>query len=330
MIYQNVELYNVNEMIYDEKQQGYLLSRVPLTLKEHLNKKAQEAIFYGTGTEIRFNIKSDVVKITIKRGEASDMHRPGICEIYYGDYQATWDYYPQAITLDETVIVINKKDVESLKKYRYRFDPELIRVILPYDWINVLIKIEGETSIPNSSQIPDKKILFYGSSITHGSTASTPSLTYASLTSHNLGCDLISLGFAGSCFLEKEMAQYIRSLKYNITVLELGINVYGISPIDLYNRAITFIKTLDLTKPTFVIDIFTCVHDLNNEKLVKEYRNIIKNVVKEINNPNVYYICGKKMITRVDGLSIDKLHPSEYGMMEIAEKLTKFIKNKIK
>lgn len=57
----------------------------------------------------------------------------------------------------------------------------------------------------------EKTYLAYGSSITHGSLALAAPCSYPFQIARRLGCDYLNLGYAGSAYLEREMAEYIVS-----------------------------------------------------------------------------------------------------------------------
>lgn len=67
-------------------------------------------------------------------------------------------------------------------------------------------------------------IVYYGSSITMGAMATSPSEAYTALVSERLGVDHINLGFGGSALGETAMAQYIASLDMSAFVLDYEHN----------------------------------------------------------------------------------------------------------
>ena len=84
---------------------------------------------------------------------------------------------------------------------------------------------------PQRDQCPEKVLLCYGSSITHGSNAIDASHTWASILGHNLNMDVKNLGMAGSCAMEAEMIDYIASegekglIDSAIALAELGYDL---------------------------------------------------------------------------------------------------------
>ena len=43
--------------------------------------------------------------------------------------------------------------------------------------------------------------------------------------------------------------------------------------------------------------------------------------MEDLNAPNLHLIRGPELLTSISGLTVDMLHPGDYGMIEIAENL---------
>ena len=89
-------------------------------------------------------------------------------------------------------------------------------------------------------------IVFYGSSITHGATASRPGINYVARVARALDADFINLGFAGSAKGQLLMAEYISTLKMSAFVLDYDANS-GFE--ELSERHMPFYETV--RKPLF-------------------------------------------------------------------------------
>lgn len=340
MLFNGVELYNVEELIKDEKRQGFLMSRVSGKVRSLLNENARMTAYDNSGCEMRFNMDSESVTITLLRipagGKTLDT---GICEIYFGTFQGAYYLSPQIIENEPVEIKITKpeniKEMEEIsRRNNLSFDPNLVRVLLPYDWRCCLLNIEGDCFPPGIEQVPEKKFLTYGSSITHGSTSIRPSGIFTRRIADRLGYDLINLGFAGSAYLDKEMADYIAEREdWEFAVLELGINVIENCSVEEFKKKVDYfigkIAKKNPEKWIFCIDIFTCARDYNEDEKIELFRKVVRDKVKELSLPKVIYISGKELLTVPNGLTMDLLHPSAVGMEEIANKLYEIIKQRI-
>lgn len=323
MIYKNVELYNVEEVKVND---GLILSRIPEKIRKNLNENAKNAALHTTGCEIRFNMKTEKGKIILEG------NGKGICEVYFGDFWGGWyliENKPTEIEIRYPTNIENLKKLSEEKKLR--FDPYVVRVILPHLLMTKIIEIKGDFEPPNEKQIPKRKYLAYGSSITHGAISIRPTGTYVSKTSQILGVDLINLGFGGGAHLEKEIVDYIVNRNdWDFATFELGINMVGSFEVEEFEKRVDyFVDTLANKKKEnklFFIDIFPFYLDFENAEKQKKFRDVVAEKVKKLNRKNIYHISGFEILKSVEGLSYDILHPSPYGMEEMGYNLASILK----
>lgn len=336
MVYKNIDIHNIAEIVEDEDGCiGWL--RVPKHVYDGLYSDQGRNMCRGnTGVEFRFVMKGDSVTLklrpTSKSGAVS-------FNVFFGGLQAGWQYYGEGgfVTRENPCIVINKpKDMETLKKISsdsgYDFDPEVVRVVINKGVFN-LVDVEGDVCPPEKSQLPKKTILTYGSSITHGSNGLASSISWPSMVAHNLNADLINLGMAGSCGMEAEMMDYIASLgekdEWTTAILELGINVLAWDEEKIHSHvsnAITQIAGRNPDKGVYVVSPFYCHNDYYGNEDANKWRRCIEDIVKELAYPNVEYINGLDILGDVSGLSADEVHPNIYGINRMISRFTERIK----
>ena len=325
MIFKNLDFHNIDHM--EETEDGYKLVRVPEKLRLSLNDGAKNGTaYYATGAEIRFVMKGENAKLILRSEESKEAQ---VAYIIFGSVPGGWDYSRKIIYTHDTVIDIKRpvgKMLELLYKNNdYPFDSEVVRVVLPFNKIT-FVDVIGDVCPPKREQTPKLRYLADGSSITHGSNALTPVTSYAFQTAENLGADLFNLGFAGSAHLEKEMAEWIVSRDdWDFATAEMGINLVDVIEADeFYKRASAFLDVLAKDKRTvYCTDMFTAGSDITNPEKMQKFRAIIR----ELTEGRFPYICGTELMTSTAGLSADFVHPNIRGVNEIAQNLTKFIKD---
>ncbi|MCM8766807.1 MAG: hypothetical protein NC816_00875 [Candidatus Omnitrophica bacterium] len=328
MIYKNIEFYNVEEIF--EKPDGLQLSRIPESVRVKLNENAKTRALMPAGCELRFNLKSEKAKIVMKASNEI-IPRSGICEIYFGDFFEKWSYISENPTLIEIQYPQNLEKLREIKKEKnLKFDPQVIRILLPHLVDLRILEIDGEFELPEKQQVPDKKFLAYGSSITHGGFSIVPSYTYVAKTAYILGIDALNLGFGGGAHLEKEIADYIAERKdWDFATFELGINMVGSFEVEEFKKRVDyFIEKIvkeNQEKYLFFIDMFPFYMDFDNQEKQKKFREIVRNKVKEINKENVIHISGLDMLKDIRGLMIDRIHPCSQGFEEIGYNLASFL-----
>jgi lysophospholipase L1-like esterase len=330
MLYNAVELYNVQEILYDERGEATMLTRLPDALRLTLNDFARDYALQTTGCEIRFNLVSDRATVQLQSPE-----EPTIVEIYQGPFLTDW----KMIDTNTTSITIERPlTSESLRHLHQQqtlpFDPQLTRILLPWNAATRLIGIDGNTATPRPEQSPVRKYLAYGSSITHGYCGIRPTDTYAQRIAHLLGVDLINLGLAGGAHLEPAMADYIaQRTDWDFAILELGINVIGDIEADEFehrvDRFLTAIGHQHPNKWIFCTDLFTCDMDVVHDPKITIFRTVVRNVVERLHMPKLIHISGAELLTSIDGLTSDLVHPAPAGMDEIARNLVRRMANTI-
>ena len=338
MIYKNAEFFNVAEL-EDNGDGSVSWKRVPSCVYDALeSEQGKNMAVNATGVEIRFVLKGE--KATIKMAVKNGMGR---FHVFRGGLQGSWFDVEVNKNVSEEIgeFVIEKNSdperyKEISKRSGYDWDSDVIRVI--FDMGNFKIfDIEGDICPPQKEQCPKKTLLSYGSSITHGSNSIDMSHSWVSVLAHNLNMDARNLGMAGSCAMEKEMAEYIASEgekgNWDIATLELGINVLDWEEDKINERVdniITQVATRNPEKKIFVISPFYyCGDDFDEKKHGDKWRRIIKKIVEEKAFPNVTYINGLDVIDNMSYMSADEVHPNIYGVQRIAEKMTEKIKSVI-
>ena len=336
MKYQNVELYNVEELIHNEDGSISWI-RVPSTVRDKLESdQGKRMAINATGVEFRFVLKGEkaVIKMCVK-----DVVE-GVFHVFRGGIQGGWEDHEmhKVVTTEPQEFVIERsKNLDRLKVMAERigdsWDSEVIRVIFDRGYFKIY-DIVGDIEPPKEEQCPAKTMLSYGSSITHGSNSIDMSHSWVSIVAHNLNMDARNLGMAGSCAMEPEMVDYIASEgekgRWDIATLELGINVLGWEEDKILERVENTIRQVagrNPEKPVVVISPFYhCGDDFDEEGRAKKWRRLIEQVVKKLNYSNVTYVNGLDIIGDMSFMSADEVHPNIYGVQQIADRITERIK----
>lgn len=199
---------------------------------------------------------------------------------------------------------------------------------------NIEIGIED-----NSYAIPhdftnNKKIIFYGTSITQGATASRPGMSHTNLLSRWLDAEIFNFGFSGSAFLENEIADIISKVENPDLIFidvqpNAGIDDRLEKNLDNFvNRYLTYhpnVKIIIASRIYYSVDLFV----KDKLKIRKYYEKFIKDYVleKQKTNKNIYYLDGSKVFGKnFHEKTVDGVHPNDLGSMEMAKYYYKEIK----
>lgn len=340
MLFKNAELFNIVDLPpAADGRGGFDLYRLPADVRAEADEGLRLRTSHFTcGAEIRFVINSGTAKITLRTAGALVTDKPsrhGVLVTYFGGIQSGWQTSTYSFSDEPTTIEIappaNLSSLELLTRLNgYPYSPQVIRLLFS-SAPAVLMDIEGDIRPPEEDEIPALRGLMYGSSITHGSLAMSANHFYTSAVGRNLKADICNLGFAGTCHLEKSVADYIASRSdCDFFFSELGINVLGYMSEEEFDRRVRYYVNTAANahagKYFVVTDIYYCHEDLRGSAKVNAYREIVRRACAESGCGNVYYVNGLDLLTSSAGLSGDMVHPNVDGVAEIARNLTAELK----
>ena len=343
MIYKNFEIHNVAELIHNEDG-SVSWKRVPSSVHSALESTLADNVTYcATGVELRFVIKGE--SATVRMSTYTDNPKSfNTFHVYRGGIQGGWEdheVHRHATGNIQDFVIKRSSNMDKLKKMSARighnFDPEVVRVVFDRGRFKIY-DILGDIEPPKKDQCPQKTLLAYGSSITHGSNSIDASHAWVSILAHNLKVDARNLGMAGSCLLEPAVADYIAAEgelgSWDLATLELGINARKWDDEKIITRTENMIRQVagrNSDKPIFVISPFYhCGDDFVENDGAARWRAHIERIISELNYPNVTYINGLDVIGDMSYMSADEVHPNIYGVQKIADVLTEKIKSAIK
>ncbi len=209
-----------------------------------------------------------------------------------------------------------------------------LELYLPSQYVPVVLRglyiDEGATA---SSWTDDRKrIVFYGSSITHCRHAAGPSETWPAIVANRADLHLTSLGLGGDCHLDPMFARLIHDLPADAIGLKLGINMMGGTVSDRTFRAfvIGFIKTIRDGHPNTPIAVVSPICHPPRESTPNEVGMTLQimrqrlaeavDVLQGHGDQNLHYVDGLSLMGENNvHLYIDGIHPSAEGYRFLAD-----------
>ncbi len=324
----NYILHNVENVKTDEN--GYkLLSRLPEDVRLSLatDSGKNTASFSPSGCELRFVLEGEkaIVKLFCQGNEDyfPKMH------LYFGDYQSGWENL-DSITLHKGINELEIKYpqnidrlVEFYEKEGGAFSPKVVRISGFRSTTVRVIDVDGDIRKPTVDELPKKKILFYGSSITHGSLSMNINSCFSAIVGRNVGADIINKGLAGSCYLEDGMIDFVFNYDTDMFVVELGTNCYSNDKDEWFRDRVDAVmkkhEEICPDKPLVLIDI------LRPWPVEKCYESV-RDIIGKYNNKNVIYVNGFDILPGHKYYTTDMCHPTMDSHYLIAKKLISVIK----
>jgi hypothetical protein len=193
----------------------------------------------------------------------------------------------------------------------------------------------------------------YGSSISHGMEASSPSNTWPATAARIAGLDLTNLGLAGQCQLDPGAARVLRDGRFDLISLKLGINVVNLDSMRdrVFGPAVHgFLDTIREGKPKtpiLVISPIICplaedhpgptipvkggirvagrpadlAYGALSLRRIREMLEWIVAVRRSEGDTNLHYLDGLELFGAADIPDLpDGLHPNAAGLVRIGQR----------
>lgn len=180
------------------------------------------------------------------------------------------------------------------------------------------IGVDEDAALDPSPSPYKRRVIVFGSSVTHGASASRPGMTYTARMSRMTGIEFVNLGYSGSCELQPEFARLLADTEADAFLFDAFSNP---SPREIRERLDPFVETLVRAHPDKPL-IFMQTHwhtagNLNAEaaKFHRERIDTVDEMMRRLAKTydNVYFLDGEWFLGRDGEGTIDCDHPSDMG-----------------
>ncbi|MBT4236794.1 MAG: hydrolase [Cryomorphaceae bacterium] len=304
--------------------------RLPASYKEIVRKPVWDLSKNSAGLSIRFLSNSSVITVKwellndLSMGHMPDTGIKGV-DLYFKNNNA-WQYINTGIPLGfkNEYRLIDNMDNE-LREYR---------MFLPlYDGLkSIEIGIDNSSFIRKPKTSEKKPIIFYGTSITQGATASRPGMAHTNIISRKLDRDVINFGFSGNGRMEQPISKLISESNPIFYVIECMPNM---SPDMITSNTIPLVDTIrnkHPNTPIILVDLFNSpltALDNNIDKSRNEMNNALKTEYeKMIDNgyDNIIYLESRNSLGDDFEGTVDAVHFTDIGFNRYSNFLIKKFK----
>ena len=340
--------------LYGIYRDGEKYRRVPSEVAEKCNDYLKSYQLVTAGGRVRFCTTSEYISVrvtltgVVRKDNMSDVLASG-ADVYIGNkYHATVNNHIvfDAATGEKLHGVLESagggiKEPEAGVDIAYEAivglgdtNGQVITINLPvFNGVkNVYIGVKKDAEI---SRAPDysleKPIVFYGSSITHGASASRPGNIYENTLSRAFDFNYINLGFGGGARGEDAIADYIAGLDMSAFVLDYDHNAPSVEHLEAtHERVFKKIREKHPDIPVLMLSRpygkLTSDVTRRQEVVRATYEN-----AKANGDENVWLVLGSEFFPdeyRSD-FSIEGTHPNDLGFMFMAEAMKPAIKEMV-
>ncbi len=170
----------------------------------------------------------------------------------------------------------------------------------------------------------EKPIVFYGTSITHGASASRPGIVHTAILGRSLDLPVINLGFSGNGRMEEEVGALLAEIDPAVYVIDCLPNM---TPVEVAERSESLVRKLREARPdapivlvedrsfanAWIMPARKLAHDARRTELVRTYDKLISEGYK-----GLYYIEGEGLLGDDGEGTTDGSHPSDLGFVRQA------------
>ena len=315
---------------YDYKKED-IFRRLPDELAIEVSSGIYAAQQESAGGRVRFTTDSQYVAIRATFERVGSNSRTPQLAIAGFDMYIDTDYESRFYRP-----FIPPYDVENgFETYAGFPDRKMRSITINFPYHTIVKKLEvglqSDSEVQKGMKYRNQKpVIFYGSSITHGSCASRPGLTYENILSRRLNMNYTNLGFGGSAKGEKLIAEYMAKLEMCMFVCDYDYNANNDEMLkNTHKELYEIIREKNPDVPYIIISKPDFVYRAAE---AEKRRSVIYDTYKYacgLGDENVYYIDGSSIFRcrDWDNCFIDTLHPNDIGFLKMADAIEPVIES---
>ncbi|WP_321438285.1 SGNH/GDSL hydrolase family protein [uncultured Bacteroides sp.] len=181
-----------------------------------------------------------------------------------------------------------------------------------------------------------KPIVFYGTSILQGCSASRPGMAHTNILSRWLNRETINLGFSGNGQLDLEIADVITNVDASMYILDFVANATVEQMKERADKFYTIIRSRHPDTPILFVEDPIFTHTRFDQRIAQEVKernetiNAFFQLLKKRGEKNIYFLSSRDMLGHDGEATVDGAHFTDLGFMRYAELLYPVIKKHMK
>lgn len=307
--------------------------RMPEKHRQLLRPNLWKLSNHSSGIQIRFKTNSPEIAVNWSFSENSNLSN--ITKLaangldLYCFVNGRWQYVNSAIPGKETSHSTFISNLDSTTK---EFS---VNLPLFSEATEVKIGIKKGYVISKGGILNKKTILFYGTSITQGSSASRPGMAYPAIVARKLNTETINFGFKGNGRFEHSIGSVICGTQPDLIIIDCTPN----SPPDTIKKhTLKLILQLRECHPKIpilfvenVLSEYAFFNQVSSAYLQAQNREL-KNAYNQAVNSGMgllFYLDSKNLVGLDHEGVVDGVHPSDLGHLRIANRIVNKITTEI-
>ena len=302
-------------------REGRRYWRLPADVIDQVNSGVSEVAKFPSGARVRFATDSRRIALCAVVGPAGYIKNVGAigkCGLA-GYVDGEWHYvvYPVASDAEE---MTGAYDLDG-KMHEHTVYLPLFTPL--YD---LMIGLDDDTQVkPPRPYAVQKPIVFYGSSITNGASATHAGNAYVSIVCRRLDASFLNLGFSGSARGEESIARYIAGLDMSLFVMDYDHNAPDAAHLEATHER--FFRIVREAQPDLPIALISKPDfDIDPEGNAAR-RAVIRRTYEHAlaaGDARVRFIDGETLFgtTERRDCLVDGTHPNDLGFRRMANAIT--------
>ena len=198
---------------------------------------------------------------------------------------------------------------------------------------SVEVGVEKGASIAKVPTRTSKPIVFYGTSITHGASASRPGMTHVAMLGRWFDREVINLGFSGNGKMEAEVAQFLVEIDAGVFVLDCLPNMTDKDIHANAEKCVRMIREKHPKTPILLVedrnysDNFLNAsrrerNETNHQAMREEFAKMKREKVT-----GLHYLKADNLLAADGEDTIDGSHPTDLGFLRQAREFQKALRS---
>jgi hypothetical protein len=182
-----------------------------------------------------------------------------------------------------------------------------------------------------------KPIVFYGTSITQGASASRPGMAHTAMLQRKFNWPVINLGFSGNGKMEPEMADLLAELDASVFIIDCLPNTVADEIKARVEPLVQKLRAAHPATPIVLVEDRTLQGAFLTQGQMEYYHlkdraelNAAFNRLKKSGMKNLFYIPGENLLGDDGESTTDGSHPNDLGFTRQAEIFAKVLKPLLK
>jgi len=330
--WRNVKDWGVEGRAFSGMERKDWFDRLPAIAEGKVTKNVWELGQDSSGMVVRF--KTDATEIwanyTLRRARIAPPNLTAIgasgLDLYARDPEGKWRWVGVTRpTAGQVRQVIGKGMSAGMREYM---------LYLPlYNGVHDLeIGLPPQAKFEPVAPRSEKPLVFYGTSITQGASASRPGMTHTAILGRRLDRAVINLGFSGNGRMDAEVGELLVKIDAAVYVIDCLPNMNAEA---VRQKCIPLVKQLRAAKPE--VPILLVEDRRNTNAWVTPARNkhhdqnhlALRECLDKLKADGIsgiYYLSGDKLLGDDGEASTDGSHPSDLGFMRQADQFEPVLK----